>query len=303
MFQSATDNGVFMNTLVCNNVTLAYDIKGEGEPILFISGMNRQLTCWADDFIEPFTDHGFQTIRFDNRDVGLSSKTPTPPAKRTKIVLAALARQRLTSTAYDLTDLATDTKELIEQLGHDSVHIVGFSMGAMIAQEIAIRWPEKVRSLALIASHTGSKALRKVDPRVARNLLAEPSRDRSESIANSLEFFRLTEGSLFDEAATLAILEARTERNFNPDATSHHIAAMAFSRDRTKLLHQIKVPTLAIHGLEDPLVAASGGIAVAERIEGARFLAFSQMGHSLTMPFWQDSHKAIIDNARKASSI
>lgn len=290
-----------MKVITPNKIELAYDQQGRGKPLIFIAGMNRQLICWSEQFIEAFKVAGFETVRFDNRDVGLSSKTPTLPPRRLSVVLAAIARRQI-PCAYDLGDMAHDTIALMDHLGYESAHIVGFSMGSMIAQEIVLQHPERVRSLCLIATNSGDKVRGNAHPRVVQNLIREPSLDREQTLMRALEFYRLTEGPYYDENENRAVLEARMARDFNPYATSHHIAAIAASRNRYKLLRQIKVPTLLIHGLQDPLITIKGGTSVAKQIEDARLLAFSMMGHSLSPPFWAEAQEAIIANANRAET-
>lgn len=291
-----------MKSLECNQLNIAYDVQGQGEPLLFIAGMDRQMTCWTDGFIQPFIHAGFQTIRFDNRDSGRSTLSEQPAPKRSKIALAALTTKGL-SGHYTLRDMARDTAALIDGLGLDSAHIVGYSMGAMIAQELAIDFPDRVRSLNLIATNTGDRRRGTSSAKVTAILLQEPAQDRQGIFEQTLRLLRNTEGPNYDEQESKLAIEAKHARSFTPHSLGHHLAAMAASRDRTKLLASVAVPTLVIHGLADRLVSFNGGVAAAKAIKNSRLLAFENMGHNLAEPLWHEAQEAIIDNIERAESL
>jgi len=146
-----------MASLETNGIRIEYEVKGSGEPMLLIMGLSGQLVDWPDEFVQMFVNEGFQTITFDNRDIGLSSQTSWTPPSQTKLAVATLTRRPLKGVGYTLRDMASDAVGLLDGLGIESAHVVGVSMGAMIAQEMAIDHAHKVRSLVSIMSNTGDR--------------------------------------------------------------------------------------------------------------------------------------------------
>jgi len=290
-----------MPSVQSNGITIEYDVRGEGEPLLLVMGLAGQLVDWPDEFVDLFVDKGFKVIRFDNRDIGLSSETKWEPPSRRKALLAGLFRRSLKDVGYRLPDMATDAVGLLDALGIQSAHVVGVSMGGMIAQEIAIGYPDRVRSLCSIMSHTGDRK----NGSIAPSLLAKAARmkppTRDEAVDYSVDLFELIAGPHFDAELYRQQVKIAVERSFRPNGVARQTAAIAASRNRTELLGSVKAPTLVIHGLVDPLVRPSGGLATTKAIPGSRLLAFADMAHDLPRPRWDEIRDAIIANTRLAS--
>ena len=268
------------STTVSTGITLEYEVHGEGDPLLLVMGLGGQLVAWPATFIAGLVDRGFQVITFDNRDIGLSTKIDAAPPTKTQTAMFSISR-RFAKSAYLLSDMAKDAVGLLDALNIERAHVVGMSMGGMIAQTMAIEHPSRVRSLTSIMSTTGN-------PRVGRpktsvllraGKLTRGSRETFPDRQAAL--FKLFSGSLYDELEIREVAKLSVERNFTPDGTARQMAAIMASPDRTPQLKKLNVPTLVVHGLEDGLVQPSGGYATTKAIPGARLLAFPDMGHNL----------------------
>jgi len=290
-----------MTAAQCNGITIEYETYGEGEPLLLVMGLGGQLVAWPIDWVQRFVDLGFQVIRFDNRDVGLSTKMPGKPPGIARVLAAALSR-RFAKSPYLLSDMADDAAALLDHLGIDRAHVVGISMGGMISQSLAIQHPQRVASLTSIMSNTGDRKNGKIHRSLYRPFLKTIAKTRDEAVAKGVEGFRLISGPHFseDEAELRAILEAALARSWDNEGTARQTMAITASPDRTSALGSLTVPTLVIHGLVDPLVMPSGGIATAKAIPGSRLLTFPDMGHDLPKVRWDEMIDAIVDNARRA---
>ena len=268
------------STTVSTGITLEYEVHGDGDPLLLVMGLGGQLVAWPATFIAGLVDRGFQVITFDNRDIGLSTKIDAAPPTKTQSAMFSISR-RFAKSAYLLSDMAKDAVGLLDALNIERAHVVGMSMGGMIAQTMAIEHPSRVRSLTTIMSTTGN-------PRVGRpktsvllraGKLTRGSKETFPERQASL--FKLFSGSLYDELEIREVAKLSVERNFTPDGTARQMAAIMASPDRTPQLKKLNVPTLVVHGLEDGLVQPSGGYATTKAIPGARLLAFPDMGHNL----------------------
>ncbi len=290
-----------MTAAQCNGITIEYETYGEGEPLLLVMGLGGQLVAWPIDWVQRFVDLGFQVIRFDNRDVGLSTKMPGKPPGIARVLAAALSR-RFAKSPYLLSDMADDAAALLDHLGIDRAHVVGISMGGMISQSLAIQHPQRVASLTSIMSNTGDRKNGRIHRSLYRPFLKTIAKSRDEAVAKGVEGFRLISGPHFseDEAELRAILEAALARSWDNEGTARQTMAITASPDRTSALGSLTVPTLVIHGLVDPLVMPSGGIATAKAIPGSRLLTFPDMGHDLPKVRWDEMIDAIVDNARRA---
>ncbi len=292
-----------MASVQANGMTIEYDIRGEGEPILFIMGLAGQLVDWPEEFVDLFVEQGYQVIRFDNRDIGLSTQTDWQPPSEAKMMGAFAARRPLKNVGYTLIDMADDAAGLLDALGIASAHVVGASMGGMIAQELAIGHPGKVRSICSIMSNTGDRR----NGGIAGSLMAKLGRrkppTRQTAVEASVDMFRLIAGPHYDPVVHRQIMELNIERSFTPAGVARQTAAIAGSRNRTPLLGSVTAPTLVIHGLVDPLVKPSGGVATAKAIPGARLLAFPDMGHDLPRPRWFEMRDAIVENCRRGATV
>jgi pimeloyl-ACP methyl ester carboxylesterase len=290
-----------MPQVEANGVTIEYDSRGEGEPILFIMGLGGQLIDWPEDFVDPFVDEGYRVIRFDNRDIGLSTQLDWTPPGNTKTLGAMVSRRPLKGVGYTMIDMAADAAGLLDALGIASAHVVGASMGGMIAQEMAIGDPAKVRSMCSIMSNSGDRRNGTISKRLIPRLLRHQRPTRETAIESAVGLFELISGPHFDADETRKFVEAAVERSFTPEGAARQAAAIAGSRDRSALLGSITAPTLTLHGLVDPLVKPSGGVATALATPGARFLGFPDMGHDLPRPRWPEVQQAIIENCRRAA--
>ena len=268
------------STTVSNGITLEYEVHGEGDPLLLVMGLGGQLVAWPASFIAGLVDRGFKVITFDNRDIGLSTKIDAAPPTKLQSAMVSISR-RFAKSAYLLSDMAKDAVGLLDALNIERAHVVGMSMGGMIAQTMAIEHPSRVRSLTSIMSTTGN-------PRVGRpktSVLLRASKltgGSKETFADrQAALFKLFSGSLYDELEIREVAQLSLERDFTPDGTARQMAAIMASPDRTPQSKKRNVPTLVVHGLEDGLVQPSGGYATTKAIPGARLLAFPDMGHNL----------------------
>jgi pimeloyl-ACP methyl ester carboxylesterase len=241
-------------------------------------------------------------IRFDNRDNGLSTHFADHPLPGRLVNTVALFSKRLARkhAPYLLADEADDAVALMDHLGIDRAHVVGASMGGMIAQTIAIEHPHRVASLCSIMSNTGSRRGGRVHPSLLRHSSQFFSNDPERAIENGIQVSRLISGPHFDAAETRAIIEEALSRDFDPAALARQTLAINASPDRTEGLHGVSVPSLVIHGMLDKLVTPSGGRKTAKAIPGSTLVMFPDMAHDLPRVRWNEVFDLIADNARRA---
>lgn len=283
-----------------NGIELEYDTFGSAgdPPLLLVMGLGAQLTAWPEDFCRQLADRGHLVIRYDNRDVGLSTKITDGPEPD---VLAAMAGD-VSSAGYTLEDMADDAAALLDALGIDRAHVVGASMGGMIAQTIAIRHPERVRSLCSIMSTTGAPEGLVPTPEALAVLLQPPATNREEAIERSVESSKVigSTGFPLDEAQLRTRAAAAYDRCYEPMGVVRQLLAIQASGDRTAALQQLDVPTVVIHGSVDPLVPPLGGELTAKAIPGAQHVVIDGMGHDLPEGAWPVIVDAIVANAGSA---
>jgi len=249
-----------------------------GEPLVLITGLSLQLIYWPPNLIEELVLQGYQVLVLDNRDVGRSSQSSVRPPSRWQILL-----RRPAPDAYDLGDMADDVLQLLDHLDISSVHLVGMSMGGMIAQTIAARYPERVRSLTSIFSTTGARNVGQPSPLVRLSMLRKPSTSRQARVRDYLRSAQYIGSTRF--AMNLDAIRQYAEQAWDRAPGNAHvgvarqIGAIIKSGDRTCELKRITTPTLVIHGDRDPLVATSGGYATAAAIAQARFVLLEGLGH------------------------
>jgi pimeloyl-ACP methyl ester carboxylesterase len=279
-----------------NGIELEYETIGNPDDpaLLLIMGFTAQLIAWDDAFCQLLADQGFHVIRFDNRDVGLSSRIEGD------VDLAALFGGSIDNVPYALDDMADDAAGLLDALGIERAHIVGASMGGMIAQLVAIRHPEKTLSLCSIMSTTGDPTVGQPTPEAMAALMAPAATSRDAAIASGIATGRILSPVHFDEAKAADRAGRSYDRAFDPKGVARQMAAIGTQADRTPALAAVKVPALVIHGRPDPLVTVSGGEATAKAIPGAELLVFDEMGHDNPEPLWPEIVGAITANARKA---
>jgi pimeloyl-ACP methyl ester carboxylesterase len=291
-----------MAKVQANGIDLEYDIRGEGDPLLMVMGLGSQLTTWPEGFVDLLVQRGFQVIRYDNRDCGLSTHLDEPPPKTRKL-LAALFLKRPLATSYDLGDLTDDAAALLDELGIDSAHVVGASMGGMVAQGLAINHPDRVRSLTSIMSNTGDRRHGQMSLRLLGRWMRLRRRAKRDPVGTGVEMWQLISGPHFDRQEALDQVRQSYERSFDPDATSRQLAAVLTSPPRTEGLQRLAMPVLVIHGLADRLIKPSGGTATARAVPSARLLMFGDMGHDLPRSRWGEIADAIRANASRAQQV
>lgn len=267
-------------------IDIAYERLGDphAPPVLLIMGLGAQLVAWPDGLCTELIQRGVQLIRFDNRDVGQSTHmTDAPPPN----LPAAMAGDR-SSVSYTMTDMAADSVGLLDVLGIDSAHLVGASMGGYIAQTIALEHPQRVRSLTSMMATTGDPKVGQVHPEAMRALVGPPPTSRAEVVQRALDMSRVI-GSPGYAKNVDAIADAAGrafDRAFDPVGIARQAVAVVASPDRTERLRSIDVPTLVIHGANDPVCDVSGGRATAAAIPGAELLVIEGMGHDLPRALW-----------------
>lgn len=280
-----------------NGIRIEYETYGEGEPLLLEMGLAGQMVSWPMDWVQRFVDAGFQVIRFDNRDIGLSTTFDSAgPVGIPRLARAIVGRRRSLDAPYLISDMADDAAALLDHLGIERAHVVGVSMGGMISQAVAIRHPGKVASLTSIMSNTGDRRHGGPAPSLLRKLRLMLPSGPAGYVAGTVEIFRLISGPHFDEAEIRAMAEEALSRHYDADGTSRQLLAILSSPDRTADLRRVTAPTLVVHGLVDPLVRPSGGLATARAVPGSRLLMFPDMGHDLPRPRWDEIVDAIVDN-------
>ncbi len=287
-----------MASLEANGITIEYEVQGEGPPLLLVMGLGGQLVDWPQGFVDKLAEN-FTVIRFDNRDSGLSTEFSWEPATFKDLIKAQVTRKR-PDAGYLLSDMAADAAGLLRGLDISAAHVVGMSMGGMISQCLAIDHPELVLSLTSIMSTTGNPKDGRIDPKLGIKIVRRPETTIDNAVEESLWMFSEIGGPLWDPIVHRARQEESVARSLRPKGTARQLAAISASPDRTPDLQQLNVPTLVIHGLVDPLVTPSGGIATVKAIPGARLLMFPDMGHDLPEPRWDEMVEAISVNSRRA---
>jgi pimeloyl-ACP methyl ester carboxylesterase len=267
------------------SVELAYETFGEHgcPPVLLVMGIGSQMIAWHEDFCGALALGRF-VVRFDNRDVGESQWMEG------EVDLAACIAGDTSSAVYTLEDMADDAVGLLDALGLASAHVVGASLGGMIAQTVAIRHPQRVRTLTSIMSTTGEPGVANPTEEAGAALLSPPARSREEAMDRILEVRKVigSPGFPLDEQDIRDRAGRAWDRGVNPAGFARQLAAVYASGDRTEALRSLDVPTLVVHGEDDPLIPASGGRATAAAIPGAELWTVPGMGHDLPRPLWPD---------------
>jgi pimeloyl-ACP methyl ester carboxylesterase len=269
-----------MASVQANGITIEYEEQGEGEPLLLVMGLGAQLIDWPQNLVDEIAARGFRVIRFDNRDAGLSTAFTSKPPTNAEITRAFLFRRPMRSE-YLLHDMAADAVGLLDVLGIERAHVVGASMGGMIAQTIAIEHPHRVLSLTSIMSTTGSRRVGQPTLKLILTAGRRPVPTQGDAVEMGIEMFRKVCGPTFDADEFRKLAEVSVARSFRPSGTGRQAAAIIASGDRTPALRSLRVPTLVMHGMLDPLVRPSGGVATAKAIPGARLVMFNDMAHDL----------------------
>ena len=286
-----------------NGIEIEYEVFGPetGPPMVLIMGLGAQMILWRDDFCQMLVDRGYRVIRFDNRDIGRSTWLDHLGVPNVMALMSAAASGQPAEAPYRLADMAADTAGLLDALGIERAHIVGASMGGMIAQTFAIQYPQRTLSLASIMSSTGDPTLPPPRPDAMSVLLAPQPTSREEAIERGVFIFR-TIGSpkYFDEAEIRELAARSFDRGVNPAGVMRQLAAILASGNRTEALRKVEVPALVIHGRIDPLVPFPAGEATARALPRAELLAFDDMAHDMPRPLWPEMVDAIDRVARAA---
>jgi pimeloyl-ACP methyl ester carboxylesterase len=283
------------------DVELCYEPFGDPDrpTVLLVMGLGTQMIGWHADFCAKLADRGFYVIRYDNRDVGHSTHLSNRPAPR----MRELVTRRIRRPAYLLKDMAADGTGLLDELGIDSAHVVGASMGGMIAQTMAADHPDRVRSLVSIMSSTGSRWSGQPAPRVLPLLLQKPAASRDEYVDRITKAFALIGSPGFerDDHELRELAGLSWDRGVDPAGFARQLGAVIASGHRAKDLKRIRVPTLVIHGKADRLIRPSGGRATARAIPNARLDLIDGMGHDLPRGVWPRIIDGIEQNAARAA--
>jgi pimeloyl-ACP methyl ester carboxylesterase len=285
-----------------DDVELAYDTFGEpADPaVLLIMGLGSQMIRWREAFCQQLAAMGFWVIRYDNRDVGKSTKFEEAGVPNVISLLLGAQSGDQVSVPYTLLDMAQDAVGLLDVLKIDSAHVVGVSMGGMIAQMVAIHFPDRVRTLTSIMSSTGNPELPRPKPEAFALLQQVPPDNRAEYIEYTVKRQRILSGPHFpiDEADVRDLAGRAFDRNFYPQGTTRQLAAVLASGSRKDALKTVHVPTLVIHGDSDPLVPVEGGKDTAASIPGAKLLIIEGMGHDIPVQVAPQILEAIANHAR-----
>ena len=290
---------------VGDDINLCYETFGERSdpPALLIMGLGTQMVAWHEDFCRALAERGFYVVRFDNRDIGRSTHLHgVPPPSIRQLLTRSKAAAR-----YKLSDMAEDAAGLLRELELSPAHVIGASMGGMIAQTLAARHPKRVRSLVSIMSNTGALLNGQPALKLYPFFLRRPAGGREAYVAHFERLFTaigsrgLPGWPISDRPEEIRELAKLSwERDHDPAGPGRQLAAIIASGDRTSELHRIDVPTLVVHGTADPLVGPSGGRATARAIRGAKLMKVPGMGHDLPRAIWDELIDAIAENAARA---
>ncbi len=293
-----------MPQVQANGIEIAYETHGDpaNPPLLLIMGLGAQLTLWPIELVEALVERGYYVVRHDNRDIGLSSKFSEhgiPNFKRVALMRMLGLRARL---PYRLSDMAADAVALLDALGIDRAHIVGGSMGGMIAQLVAVEHPHKVSTLTSIFSTTGNRRLPPPKKSAMDALLSKPPANATleDVIPIGIKVARAIGSPAYPtpEDRLRTRITRDYHRSFFPEGAARQLCAILDDGDRRKRLKQVKAPTLVIHGVDDPLVPVEGGRDTAKAIAGARLLEIPGMGHDLPLELVEQIAEAIAGHAR-----
>jgi pimeloyl-ACP methyl ester carboxylesterase len=284
---------------VSDEITLYYEERGDpsGVPLLLVHGLGTQMIAWREEFLALLTERGVRVVTFDNRDAGLSTHLEGMPD------IQAMMAGDMSSAPYTLADMAADTAGLLDHLGLDSAHVVGVSMGGMIAQTLAATAPERVRSLTSIMSTTGERAVSESTPEAQAVLLAPRPTTADEAADRAVESARVigSPGHL-DEEWVRTLARRSFERAYDPPGFARQMAAIWSARDRTEAVRTIRVPTLVIHGEVDPLIPVAAGRATAAAIDGSELIVIEGMGHDLPRALWPRIVDAIAQHVERTAT-
>jgi pimeloyl-ACP methyl ester carboxylesterase len=285
-----------------NGIEIAYQEIGarDGEPLLLIMGLGTQMLAWQEELCAMLAERGFRVVRFDNRDIGHSTMLDGLGMPSRFDMLSG----RRATAPYLLRDMAADAFGLMDDLEIEAAHVVGASMGGMIGQEMAIRRPERVRSLVSMMSTTGNRRVGSPSLRSWGLLLAKFPRGRDQYVKRALRTFKVIGSPGHrDEPEIEELAGAMYDRSHNPAGIVRQMHAISASGDRTRALERLQVPTTVLHGSRDPLARVAAGRATARAIPGARLRIFEGMGHDLPRALWPEFVEEIAAAAERGGAV
>jgi len=290
-----------------NGIDIEYEQFGNAKdrPLVLIMGVGSQMVLWPTEFCEKLVAAGHFVLRFDNRDVGLTTKLDDAGVPNIFEVLAARQEGKQADVPYLLSDMAADTVGLMDSLNIEKAHICGLSMGGMIAQTIAIEHQHRVTSLISMESTTGDPGLPLAQPEVGEALIRPIPAEREAYIPHMIELFRLLAGGSdkYDEKAQREMSGLSFDRSFHPAGFARQFAAIIASGSRKRALASVQVPTLVIHGAEDTLIPWEHGKDTADTIPKAHFLLIKGLGHGTAYPsLWDEIVEAIRKHTKAAEA-
>jgi pimeloyl-ACP methyl ester carboxylesterase len=295
-----------MPKIKANGIDIEYDCFGnhDAQAVLLISGLGTQMTRWSETFCQLLANQGYRVIRFDNRDAGLSTHFDSTTMPDLNAIADTVSRGEMPNVAYTLFDMAKDAVGLLDALKIKRAHVVGRSMGGMIAQLLASEHAGRVLSLVSMMSSTGNRDLPQASPAVMAAMTSpapHPFKDQQGYLAHCVAFSKVIAGRgyPFDESAQRDQALAEVKRAYNPSGFWRHIAAIAATGDLRSRLANITAPTLVLHGSHDPLVPPECGQDIAANIKAAKLLIVDAMGHDFPPSLFGFVADAIADNARR----
>ena len=285
-----------------NNIEIEYETIGDpiSKPLLLIAGLGSQMLAWSDEICESLANRGFYVIRFDNRDVGLSTKLEDAGLPNFLEINTVYARGEIPEVPYILEDMVDDVIGLLDALNIDKVHVCGASMGGMIAQVLAYKHPSRLLSLTLIMSTTGNPDLPQSKPEIMAQFFAPVPSEREAYIEEMVKRGRLIHGTFpYDEDQSREYMANDYDRGYYPEGVTRQLAAMAVPGNLKPKLAAIRAPTIVIHGREDPLNSVEAGKEIATEIPEAELLILDGMGHSFPREVIPQIVNAIVANSNK----
>jgi len=288
-------------TAKANGMEIVYDIFGDPDkpPVLLIIGLGQQMIAWDEEFCTQIAARGYRVIRFDNRDTGLSTKLDQAGVPNMAVVFQAMVEGKPVDSPYSILDMADDAVGLLDSLGIESAHVVGESMGGMIAQRMVIHHADRVRTLTSIMSSTGEPGLPPPTPEAMDILANRPPTDREGYIEDYVKRWRVLHGQKlpYDEEASRELAAGIFDRGLNPPGFARQLTAIIADGSRKQTLKSVTVPTLIIHGDADPLVPVECGIDTANSVPGSELLIIEGMGHTFPRQVWTQVIDAIVRHA------
>ncbi len=269
-------------------IELEYDTFGkESDPaLLLIIGFSAQMVMWDSEFCKMLAAGGLRVIRFDNRDCGLSTHLEGQVVSTDEVLRAAMLGEPIPQVPYTLSDMAADAAGLLDHLGIEQAHVLGASMGGMIAQTFAIEYPNRTLSLTSVMSQTGELEYGQSTPEALEALLSPTPTDREGYIKFSIRWQAWHSKKYRSDELSYAAAARDYDRMFYPQGGPRQLAAVYASGSRAEELQLLNVPTLVVHGLDDTLISPSGGERTAELVPNARLLMLEDMGHDMPRPLW-----------------